>query len=204
MSTTQLTEPYITEEEYILRERASEIKSEYYQGRVYAMAGGTPQHNEICGNAIRELGNELEAKPCTVYTSDQRIRVEATRLNTYPDVSVVCGEKHFAALDENTLINPILIVEVLSPSTANYDRTTKFDHYKNIPSFTDYLLIYATHVRVEHYVRQGENAWLQSVAIQRDAEISITNLGISLSVERLYRNLALPELDVLHNPTLET
>jgi Uma2 family endonuclease len=203
MSIQHIPEPFITEEEYIRREREAETKSEYWNGRIYAMSGAAPAHNEISGNTICELGNQLRGRKCTVYTSDQRIRVEETGLNTYPDVSVVCGEKMFAAIDSNALINPILLVEVLSPSTADYDRTTKFDHYKRIPSFTDYLLVHASQVRVEHYSRQGDNAWVQTVATRLDAVLYVPTLDIALSVAEIYRNLDLPELNLLHRPSEE-
>ena len=198
MSVQQISEPFITEAEYIRRERDAEVKSEYFQGRIYAMSGATPAHNVLCAHTIAELIIRLRGKPCNVYTSDQRIRVEATGLNTYPDISVVCGESQFAAMDSNAILNPSLIVEALSPSTSNYHRTTKFDHYKTIPTFADYLLLHTDRVRVEHFSRNEQNIWTHTVATVRETEIPIVNLSITLSVAELYRNLDLPTFSLLH------
>jgi Uma2 family endonuclease len=200
MSVQQIAEPYITEEEYIRRERNAETRSEYFQGRIYARACTAPPHNVICSNAIYEMGIRLRAKPCIIYTSDQRVRIEATGLNTYPDVSIVCGESLFAAVDDIALINPMLIVEVLSPATANYDRTTKFGHYKTISAFADYLLIHSDRVRVEHFSRNEQNVWTHTVATSLEGELPIPNLDITCSVAELYHNLKLPVLNLLHDP----
>ena len=200
MSVQQISEPLITEEEYLRRECDAETKSEYFQGRIYAMSGATPTHNALCANAIAEMGVNLREKPCTVYTSDQRVRVESTGLNTYPDISVLCDKPQFAAIDANALLNPMLIVEALSPSTAIYDCTTKFDHYKTIPTFADYLLLHTDRVRVEHFSRNDQHIWTHTVAAGLEAKLPISNLSISLSVSNLYRNLDLPVLHLLHDP----
>ena len=133
------TIPYITPEEYLKAEREAEFKSEYRDGHVYAMAGGRPKHHRITGNTMRRLSNALDGTTCQVFPSDMRVHIPASKEYTYPDVSVVCGEPIFFQTDN--LVNPILIVEVLSKSTRQHDRTTKFLEYKSIPSLKQYVMI---------------------------------------------------------------
>jgi Uma2 family endonuclease len=198
MIAQRIPEPFITQEEYLRLEDAAETKNEYFQGRIYPlflttplhnMTGATPIHNCICTNTLVELGIKLEGKPCRPLTSDQRIRIESVDKNTYPDAVVVCGKPEFATLDQIAITNPVLIVEVLSPSTEKYDRTTKFDHYKTLPTFSDYLLIHTDQIRVEHYARNDQNIWTYDVATHLDDEFVVLNLDITLSVAHLYANL---------------
>src|SRR5689334_12445470 len=130
--------PLMTEQEYLAFERASDIKHEFFEGELFAMAGGTMEHSLIATNCTRRLANLLVPKGCTVYNSDLRVKVEATGLLIYPDASAVCGP--LSIVDRDTLLNPALILEVLSPSTEGYDRGVKFHHYRRIPSLTTYLL----------------------------------------------------------------
>src|SRR5687768_15897097 len=130
----------LTEAEYLARERKAHFKSEFYNGELYAMAGGSPMHSLIAANLITTLTNALKGRGCLTFTSDLRVKVEMTGLNTYPDVSVVCGELRFADAEEDTLVNPTLVAEVLSDATEGYDRGEKFEHYRRIPSLEACLL----------------------------------------------------------------
>ena len=135
----------LTPEEYLAIERKSETKGEFYSGEVFAMVGASKRHNLIAANVIRVLGNQLLDRPCNVYPSDMRVKVSATGKYTYPDVVVACEEELFDDEEKDTLLNPVLIIEVLSESTEAYDRGKKFEHYQYIESLTDYLLVTQNH-----------------------------------------------------------
>src|SRR4051812_40698878 len=132
--------PHLTPEQYLEIERAAEYKSEYFDGEMFAMSGAREAHNVVAMNIGAELREQLRQKPCRVYPSDMRVRVSSTGLYTYPDVVAVCDKPQFADEVTDTLLNPVLVVEVLSPSTEAYDRGRKFDHYKTIESLREYLL----------------------------------------------------------------
>ena len=147
-----MPKPLLTPEEYLARERRAETKSEYLRGEVFAMAGASRAHNLIASNAAGELRQQLRDRPCEVYPSDMRVKVSPSGLYTYPDVTVVCGEPQFEDAEVDTLLNPKVLVEVLSPSTADYDRGGKFTHYRRLPSLQEYVLISQDRPLVEHYV----------------------------------------------------
>ena len=154
-----LPEPYVTVEEYLAAERNAETKSEYLDGYLYAMAGGTPRHSAIAMNVAIELGIQLRDKSCQVYNSDLMVATSPTGLYAYPDVSVVCGEPRFQDNHPDALTNPLLIVEVLSPKTEDRDRGPKFVHYRRIDSLIDYLLVVQDEPYVDHYQRQSGDRW---------------------------------------------
>src|SRR2546426_6586677 len=149
-------------EEYLALERKAEHKSEYFAGEIFAMTGASERHNLIVTNLVRELSLQLKGRPCKTYSSDMRVKVGATGLFTYPDVIVVCGPTQFDDEQQDTVVNPSVIIEVLSKSTEGYDRGEKFAHYRKLESLTDYLLVSQTKPHVEHYVRQPDNQWLLS------------------------------------------
>jgi Uma2 family endonuclease len=124
--------PLFTPDEYLARERAAEVKHEYISGQIFAMSGASYEHNQITANLARTLGNQLDEEECDVLTSDMRVKVQGTTLFTYPDLVVVCGRPHFLDNEFDTLLNPYILVEVLSPSTEAYDRGEKFAHYRTI------------------------------------------------------------------------
>src|SRR4028118_400920 len=134
-------ETYITPEEYLVFERQAEYKNEYFDGEIFAMVGASRKHNLITTNITRELSQQLKNKPCEVYSSDMRVRIPNANIYTYADLTVVCGEPKFEDAQFDTLLNPALIVEVLSKSTASYDRSQKFAFYRTIESLTDYILV---------------------------------------------------------------
>jgi Uma2 family endonuclease len=182
---------YITEEEYIEFEAASARKHEYYQGEVFALTGGTEPHNLLSGNAYASLHAQLRRRPCRVYNSDQRVKVLTTGLHTYPDVTIVCGQSQFIESSRLTITNPTVIIEVLSPSTERYDRGMKFQHYRTIPSFQDYILIAQDEHRIEHFTRQENGIWLLYEAIGITAQIVIRSIECVLTVEDVYEKVEL-------------
>lgn len=175
----------MTYAEYCAFERDATIKHEYLRGEVFAMTGGTLEHARLGGRLIYLLTRELAAKPCRVLTSDARVRVEATDLDTYPDVSVVCGEARTAIEDNHALVNPTFVVEVLSDSTEAYDRGQKAAHYRRIPSLQAYLLVSQHEPRLELFVRQPAGTWTLIEAGPGEPLV-IEPLGCTLLVDEVY------------------
>jgi Uma2 family endonuclease len=182
---------YITPEEYLEIERAAEFKSEYYQGEMFAMSGAKWAHNVLAGNLMRELGQQLRSRPCTVVPSDMRVRVSQTGLYTYPDVVVVCGSPQFLDGRTDTLLNPSVLVEVLSPSTEAYDRGRKFELYRTIESLSEYLLVSADRVQADLYTRQPDGRWLLTAASGMDAALELQSVGCRIALGDLYEKVDL-------------
>lgn len=176
-------------EAYLALEAASEVKYEYHDGTITAMAGGTPEHGLITANVIRGLGNALEDadKPCRVYSSDVKVHIETHQRTFYPDGSVVCGPTERASKDVNAITNPVLILEVLSESTATFDLGAKFSHYRQLPSLREYLLVSQSEVFVTAYHRTTSQTWEIHTYTQLSDKVLLKSLGIGLSVERMYR-----------------
>jgi Uma2 family endonuclease len=170
----------VTEDEYLERERQAETKSELISGEIVAMAGGSPKHNAIATNVARVLGNRLEGRRCIVFNSDQRVHIPATGLYTYPDVSVACDGPKFHPKDRNTLVNPKVIVEVLSDATEAYDRSAKFSHYRSLPSFEEYVLVWQAEERVEHYRKIEPRQWLMTEHLGQDASVRVLDFDVPL------------------------
>lgn len=181
----------LTPEEYLAIERTADGKSEYYNGEAFAMTGGTRQHNLITVNVSSTLHTQLRKRACTVYSSDQRVRVSTTGLYTYPDVSVVCGEARFADDHEDTLLNPIVIVEVLSRSTEGYDRNEKFAHYRKLASLAEYVLIAQVRYHVERYLRQPGGEWLLSETDNIADSIRLSSIECILTLADIYEKVEL-------------
>jgi Uma2 family endonuclease len=178
--------PPVTYAEYLALEAKSTTKHEYIHGRVYAMSGGTPEHARLGGAVARLLGNQLDGKPCATYTSDLRVRVLATGLATYPDLTVVCGTLECDPDDPNAAVNPTVLVEILSASTEAYDREDKFAHYRLIPSLRAYVLVSQEDRRVEVFTRNDDETWtLRDV---RSGVARIDAIGCGLPLDELYRN----------------
>jgi Uma2 family endonuclease len=191
-----LTKPShrLSEAQYLEIERAAEFKSEYFDGEMFAMAGGSRRHSLIASNLIRELGNRLKGRPCVVYNSDLRIKIETTGLYTYPDASVVCGASKSVTGADDTIVNPVLLAEVLSDSTEAYDRGRKSEQYRQIPSLREYLLINQNEPHIELMVR-GENQWVLHEASGGNGRIELPSLGITLSLAEIYLNVSLLDED---------
>jgi Uma2 family endonuclease len=181
--------PALSEEEYLLSERASAIKHEYYRGHIYAMAGAKEAHNLITANTLATLHSQLRRKPCKVYPNDMRIKVLRTGLNTYPDVVVICGQPQFTDATRDTLTNPTSIIEVLSSSTERYDRGLKFENYRMIDSLQEYLLIAQDHYHIEQYVRQANGQWLLTEATDLEETLDLTSIECTLRLEDVYEKV---------------
>jgi Uma2 family endonuclease len=183
-----------TPEEYLRREQDSLDKHEYYHGEVFAMAGGSPEHSRVIANVIRRLGNKLDGTPCGVFDRNLRVRIPRTILYTYPDVSVVCGPLQFDPLDvrRQTVLNPTLLVEVLSPGTEAWDRGGKFENYQRIDSLREYVLVASETARVETYLRQADGRWLYAAVAGLDAQARLESLGIDLSLADAYAGVTFP------------
>lgn len=177
---------HLTPEEYLALERKAEIRSEYLDGDMVAMSGGTREHNLIVGNLVRELGMQLKGRPCEVYPSNMRVKVSATGLYTYPDVIVVCGDPQFEDDRRDTLLNPALIVEVLSESTASYDRGAKFAHYRKVPSVIEYVLVSQRDYGIEQYARQSDGPWLRSEVRGRQGRLDLSSIQCSVMLSEIY------------------
>jgi Uma2 family endonuclease len=167
-------------------ERRAEFKSEFFNGEVFALAGGSLAHSLIATNLAREFGNRLRTHACTAFNSDLRLKVEATGLYTYPDLSVVCGPLRFAGPERDTIVNPTLLAEVVSDSTEAYDRGAKFGHYRQIPSLQEYLLVSQWEPRIEQFVRQPNGQWLLGVAQGMEAALELPSLGITIALGEVF------------------
>ena len=178
--------PYITEEEYLEFERNSEIKHEYYDGEIFATSGASEAHNLIVANLIAILGLHLKKKPCRVYPSYMRLKIEKTKVYAYPDVMIVCGHDKFADNKEDMLLNPDVIVEVLSDSTENYDRGKKFEHYRKIGSLKEYVLISQNTRKIERFLKTEHLRWISDETDEEHTEIILESVGCALNLDEVY------------------
>ena len=180
--------------EYLALEREALTKSEFVNGRIYAMAGASATHNEIAGNLFGLLWSALRSGPCRPYGSDQRIGVPATGIYTYPDISIVCQPKLSDPKDADTLINPTALFEVLSPSTEAYDRGAKFAHYRRLPSLREYWLVSADRRRIERFRKHGEVWELEEFeGVEAIIPLSVA-AGVSIPLSAVYEGVSVPEV----------
>jgi Uma2 family endonuclease len=179
----------MTPAEYLEFERTSETKHEYFDGEVFAMAGAKPNHNLINANLISELRNRIVAdeSTCRVYPSDQRIKIEAIEKYTYPDLSIACGNIEFDDDSIPSLLNPVVVIEILSESTEAYDRGKKFTHYRLIPSLREYVLVSQDHCQVETYMRRDVGRWIYSSSESLEDKIKIESVDCEISLSEIYR-----------------
>jgi len=183
----------LTAEQYLFAERQSDTKNEYFDGEIFAMAGASREHNQISANLVRVLGNQLLDKPCSVYSSDMKVRIEKARKYTYPDLVVACQTERFEDEHRDVLLNPVVILEILSDSTEAYDRGRKFLHYQLLDSLAVYLLVSQDAPRIEMFARQENNAWLYAEFHGLDAVVEIESIGCSLRLDDVYRKVDLPD-----------
>lgn len=176
--------PRITPEQYLEIERRAEFKSEYYQGEMFAMSGARAQHVRAVGNLAVLLIPALRGR-CSVFTNDMRVLVRPTGLYTYPDVAVVCGEPVFADREFDTLTNPALLIEVLSPSTESYDRGKKFDHYRTIESLRQYVLVSTDRPHLDCFTRSGD-VWTFTAADGLESKLRLDAVGLTVRVADVY------------------
>ena len=199
------TKRRLTPAEYLALEVASDVRHEFFGGEMFAMSGGSYWHNLVKDNLARGLGNRLAGRACTVLTSDQRVKVDATGLYTYPDIVVFCGKPVFEDGVNDTAVNPLLVAEVLSDSTEKYDRGVKFGHYRRLPSVQEYLLLCQDRVSVECYRRQADNdpgSWLLTAVTDPAGVVEITSLGISVPVAEIYASVEFPPASPPQSPAV--
>lgn len=187
---------YLTPEAYLRAERQAEHKHEYCDGEIFAMDGASRLHNLITFNLAGVFYRQLRGKPCEAYVNDMRVRVQKTGLYTYPDVVAVCGEARFDDDQKDTLLNPSVIIEVISESTEAYDRGKKFAHYRELDSLADYLLVAQDEARIECYRRQPQG-WLLREIQGREGVMQIESLACDLILAEVYEKVAFPQTQAL-------
>jgi Uma2 family endonuclease len=175
----------LTEEQYLEIERLAEFKSEFHDGRMFAMSGGSLNHALIATRMAVLLDRQMPPG-CRTCNSDLRIKVVSAGLYTYPDCSVICGEPEHFGNQKDVVLNPLLIVEVLSPSTEGYDRGKRFELYRTIPTFQEYLIVHQDRRHVEHYSKQNDGSWLLRDHVGPDGSLAIARLGAQISLAELY------------------
>ncbi len=178
-----------TVEQYLEMERASEEKHEFLDGEIYLMSGASRNHNLVVGNTLAALHAQLRKRPCLVFPSDMRVRVVDSSDYTYPDLSVVCDPPQIEDIQGETLLNPTLIIEVLSPSTESYDRGKKFQQYRTLESLQEYGLIAQDQPRIERYVRQPNHEWLLSDAIGLESSLELPSIQCTLALADVYEKV---------------
>ena len=182
---------FVTLPQYLAREEKSEVKHEYHAGQVRAMAGGSPRHAQIGFNLAGSFFKRLQGKRCRGASGDQRIRIEAADRNLYPDLTIVCPPEKYSQNDPHALINPVLIIEVLSSTTQEYDRTEKFDFYAQIPELQHYVLVSQERVLVEHFQR-AEDGWLLRRFNSREDVVTFSDLEIEVPLSEIYDGVDVP------------
>jgi len=182
----------LTAEEYLVRERKADFKSEFYQGEMFAMAGASRFHNRAKENMIIEVGSRLKGGPCQSFSSDQRVLVDFTGLYTYPDIVIVCGEPEFDPLDRETMTNPTAIIEVLSPSTKDYDRGAKFRQYQQIPTFKEYILVAQDEAVCERFLRQADGSWALVSFVGLEDTLKFATIPASIPLADIYAGIEFP------------
>ncbi len=180
-------------EEYLAIERKATCKSEYCNGEMFAMSGASRRHNLIAVNIAATLHARLKDRPCEIYTSDMRVKVSRTGLYTYPDVVVACGEPAFEDAEVDILLNPILLFEVLSKSTEDYDSGRKFKHYRTLASLREYLLVAQDRYHVMHYTRQSDITWLFSETFDISDQVPLSSLDCAIALSEIYAKVRLSD-----------
>ncbi len=194
---SSLAQPNYTPEQYLALERKAEYKNEYMNGQIYAMSGASRWHNLITGNLAAELHAQLRGRPCEAYISDMRVKVSLTGMYAYPDVVAVCGEPLSEDRHRDTLINPNVIIEVLSVATEANDRGEKFAHYRRLDSLMEYVLVAQDKVLVEHYARHGDNGgqWILTVISDSDGALHLASIGCDVALQDIYDRVEFPSSD---------
>ncbi len=184
----QQSQRHYTLDDYFLAEESSPLRHEYFRGEIFVMAGGPPEHNTIALNVAAAFHSALTGSPCRAFGSDQRIATP-TGLYTYPDVSIVCGPLQLTSERLPSILNPVVLVEVLSDSTRDYDRGEKLDLYASIPTFRDYLLVEPVRVYLEHRSRGANGEWTSVVKESIEDSVSLTSVSIVMPLARVYENI---------------
>ncbi len=185
----KLQKTFITAEEYFAIEEAAEYKSEYYHGEMFAMSGASFAHNLIFSNILGNLYSKLRNADCIVFGSDMKVQLDEAKHYAYPDVSVVCGDVGFAHKRNDTIVNPVLIIEVLSESTQDYDKGFKFKAYQNIPSLKEYILIDQYSCSVEHFFKDTAGLWIYKKYDKPEDTLKICSVDAELSLKAIYHRV---------------
>jgi Uma2 family endonuclease len=193
--TSQPKTTYLTPEKYLAIERQNEYKSEYLDGEMVAMTGATRRHSIIAFNIANELGPQLKGRPCEAYISEMRVRIPE-RGYVYPDVVVVCGEPRLEDDYLDTLLNPTVIIEILSESTERYDRTKKFAFYRTIESLNEYVLVAQDEYRIEQYTKQPDGRWLLTDHRSLSDVVELASVQCTLALREVYEKVSLPPNDL--------
>ncbi len=183
----------ISPEEYLTAERESETKNEYFGGEIFAMAGASREHNQISANIVRVQGNLMIEKRCSVFSSDMKVKMREIGKYTYPDVVVVCGDEEYDDEHGDTLLNPIVIIEILSDSTEAYDRGDKFSHYQLIDTFSEYILVSQYLCKVEKFSRRKDGTWIYSKYERPEDTVSIESADCELPLSEIHRKVNFSE-----------
>ena len=195
---------YYTPREYLALEEAAAYKSEYYKGEIFQMAGGTPNHNSIAANTASAFIVSLRGRSCRTFSSDQRVYIAQHDYYTYPDISIICGSLQYAPNRRDTVTNPVVVVEVLSKSTANYDRTTKFGFYRSLETLRTYILVEQDQVYVDLFQKNDAQVWTYENYNSTEANFTVESLGVGIALANIYENInfeAIPAiLPLVDNP----
>ena len=178
-----------TIQQYLAWERKADQKSEYYAGEIVLMAGGSPNHNRIAGNTYAEFNFGLRGSTCEGFNSDQRVFVQQHELYTYPDASVVCGPIDYDPNDGDAIANPVVLVEVLSPSTKNYDQGGKFELYRSIDTFRDYVVVHQDQVFIEYWHKGDDGHWVLTEIRDIEASLTLRAIDFTVTVRRIYERV---------------
>jgi Uma2 family endonuclease len=181
--------PKATAQEYLAQERQAQTKSEYIDGEILAMTGASRPHNLIAGNIFASLHSQIRSRPCEIYMGDMRVAVDQAEFYTYPDVVVVCEDPQFLDVELDTLLNPTLIVEVLSPSTAFYDRGEKFNRYRQLSTLQEYLIVAQDIPALEHYRRQSPREWILVDITDWETPVELSSIQCQLALKDIYEKV---------------
>ena len=194
MQSAQTQSHYYSPEEYLQLEELTEAKNEYHDGEILPMTGGTFKHNQIAGNCYVTLKLALRKQNYQVAIGDVKLWIPLIRRFVYPDVMVIAGTINYFENRHDTITNPLIIIEVLSQSTKDYDRGDKFEYYRSLPSFQEYLLISQFKVHVEHFVKTSENQWLLSEYAQLEAQLELNTIPIVITLADIYDEVDFEEV----------
>lgn len=183
------SEKYYSHEEYFALEEAAEYRSKYYKGKIVAMTGGSINHNRIIGNLVKKFDHALFDSKCEVFMSEIKVWIKKKDLFTYPDVLVVCGEPEFYPERDDTITNPIVIIEVLSDSTRNYDRIEKFEFYRAIPTFHEYILVDQYRIHIEHFYLENKGKWIYTDYSDMNDVLKFHNIEFQISIKDIYNRV---------------
>jgi Uma2 family endonuclease len=190
-------------EEYLDIQRSGVLKHEYYRGEIFALAGSSEAHNLILTNIVMSLGTQLRKRAYKVYPSDMRLKIPKTGLYTYPDVSIVCGTPQFDDSKQDTLLNPIVAIEILSPSTERYDRGKKFQNYRTVNSLQEYLLVSQDDYHIDHYTNQNNGTWLLETYSGKDVVLFVKAIDCTMLLDDVYDKVDIADSDEEYPPIVE-